>query len=430
MALEISFAVDPDKDIWDKGGECFVVSNAKKKRVEVNWKKLADSEKERFQQAKQKELDAWIKNKVVEMVSKKGVAKHRIMRMRWILSYKSGADDVDKAGQAKTKARLVLLGFEDPDIDVLKTDSPTLSRVARQLVLAIAANQKWKLKAGDVATAFLQGEEETRLIYGEPPADVRDMLKMSEHQVLKLLKAGYGLINAPIKWHKRFVEKAKECGWVQHHLDPCLFMCYDDEDQLCGLMGVHVDDALVGGSGRHYDKCFDQLTKALEWSRWKEWSFEFCGIHIEQDADLNITVDQAKYVAGLHPITVSRERGKQEGAKLTSSEETQLRALLGGLQWHATSVASYLQCGVSMLQGEVKQATVKTLIQANKLLRQAKAYGNIKMRFTKLGELQDLVIGVFSDAAWANRPDEGSQGAYLVFVSPPSVLTGSEVNFS
>ena len=60
-----------------------MISNAKKKKVEIKWKTLSDEEKQRFHEAKKKELDAWLKNNVLEIVSRKGISRSRIMRMRW-----------------------------------------------------------------------------------------------------------------------------------------------------------------------------------------------------------------------------------------------------------------------------------------------------------------------------------------------------------
>ena len=56
----------------------------------------------------------------------------RIMRMRWVLVFKAA----DK-GQVKAKARIVILGFSDPDVGLINTKSPTMSRRSRQLLLQL-----------------------------------------------------------------------------------------------------------------------------------------------------------------------------------------------------------------------------------------------------------------------------------------------------
>ena len=80
------------------------------------------------------------------------VAPDRILRARWVLAWRTGA-----GGEQRAKARLVLQGFNDPDLleGKLETSSPTLCRTARQTLLAIACNENWEKWVSDVATAFL-----------------------------------------------------------------------------------------------------------------------------------------------------------------------------------------------------------------------------------------------------------------------------------
>ena len=59
--------------------------------VEVNERKMTESDRNLFIKAKELELQSWI---------------DRIMRARWVLTWKSSG---------KAKARLCVLGFQDPD---------------------------------------------------------------------------------------------------------------------------------------------------------------------------------------------------------------------------------------------------------------------------------------------------------------------------
>ena len=75
------------------------------------------------------------------------------MTMRWVHTWK-----VDEhTGETKAKARLVVKGFTDPDVTEIRSESPTLSRLSRQLIL----------RKGDANTAFLSGvreEDRTRRV--------------------------------------------------------------------------------------------------------------------------------------------------------------------------------------------------------------------------------------------------------------------------
>ena len=90
-------------------------------------------------------------------------------------------------------------GFTDPDLTEIRSESPTLSRLSRQLIQQIAASQGFRLRKGDVKTAFLSGdrEEARQEEYVERPQELRNKLQITREQVLKLGTAVYGLRNAP-----------------------------------------------------------------------------------------------------------------------------------------------------------------------------------------------------------------------------------------
>jgi hypothetical protein len=143
-AVEISLDVFAEELTQVRGLEraieaCYATSVAKKRKVEVRLKGLDDKEKLAFRGAKKKEFSQWLSNKVLELASTRGIPRSRIIRCRWVLTFKDSEPD-DKAdilkvldyagvpnqdvdekfsnlGDGRTaKARLVILGYEDPDL--------------------------------------------------------------------------------------------------------------------------------------------------------------------------------------------------------------------------------------------------------------------------------------------------------------------------
>ena len=53
---------------------------------------------------------------------------------------------------------------------------------------------------------------------------------------------------------------------------------------------------------------------------------------------------------------------------LMDKEITQVRGLLGSLQWPGVQTSPHLQCSTSMLAGQITKATVQTLHECNRLL--------------------------------------------------------------
>ena len=86
-------------------------------------------------------------------------------------------------GSTKAKARLVVRGFEDPELGSLLTASPTCGRGMYRLAVQLCANRGWIPSCIDITTAFLQGEPLNRDVYLAPPRGYAD-----DDVVWKLLK--------------------------------------------------------------------------------------------------------------------------------------------------------------------------------------------------------------------------------------------------
>ena len=96
----------------------------------------------------------------------KGLDKKRVMQMRWVLTTKPTPEG------AVAKARLVVLGFQQRNLTQVQAAAPTMSRVSRNMLLCMAASQGFKLRSGDVTSAFLQAKkslEHEDLVVWAPP---------------------------------------------------------------------------------------------------------------------------------------------------------------------------------------------------------------------------------------------------------------------
>ena len=139
---------------------------------EVSEKKLSVSERLQMIDAKKAELQSYFANKVWEFEDPKPGDSARTISARWVLTFKQ-----DPPGSTpRAKARLVLRGFQDPDMGSIETSSPTAARQAKFVLLALAPVMSWTLYAGDVKTAFLSGSTFARRILVRLPADCRPLL--------------------------------------------------------------------------------------------------------------------------------------------------------------------------------------------------------------------------------------------------------------
>ena len=161
--------------------------------------------------------------------------------------------DTEKTTKAP-KARLIVLGYEDPQLCELDRDSPTLSKLARMLILQFAASSGWDIGSFDIRIAFLRGSDDSRQLGLEPPIELRNKMNLADDEIVQLLKGAYGRVDAPLLWFREFQKGLLELQFTQSPFDPCLFTLQDKRGQTCGLIGIHVDDGIGGGNEYYHHK--------------------------------------------------------------------------------------------------------------------------------------------------------------------------------
>jgi azurin len=147
-----------------------------------------------------------------------------VMGMRWVLTRK--ADQT-------AKARLVVLGFQAHNLCEVETSSPTMSKLGRNCVLAIAAAMGFIVKSGDVTSAFLQTgislEDENLHVLAPPELSAIFGAQHGEQLVLKVREAFYGWAPAPRKWFEKCVNTMPKLNWKQLKGDRYIFALYETE---------------------------------------------------------------------------------------------------------------------------------------------------------------------------------------------------------
>ena len=401
----------------------FLVSAAKRQRSEVKMTQLNTEDKQRFEAAKAKEVESWITTGTIAKILRNKLPVENIMRCRWILTWK----EVDTAGQEdqnpkhKPKARLVVLGYEDPQVDSIPRDSPTMSKLARMLVLQYAASKRWNIQSFDVQTAFLRGSEQSSRVLGmEPPEEMRQRLKLKPQEVVQLLKGAYGRVDAPYLWFMELKSGLETLGFQQCPFDPCLFtLTHPVTKQTEGLIGVHVDDGLCCGS-TYFQQKLNELETRFPFGSKKSRDFTFTGLKIHQKENYAIEVDQTQYVKDIHAIAITRERRAQTTSLVTESERQQLRAVIGSLQYAAVNTRPDLCSRLGWLQSRINQATVDTLISANRILHEAKQHADFGITVQPI-DLTDVRFVAFSDASFASEKCPDSHQGMLIAAAHKSI---------
>ena len=159
-----------------------------------------EAKRERFLAAKNAELAQWEKLKVYEVVP---FTEQKLIDPRWVLTNNVVLGEKG----LKAKARLCVKGFQDPDIDDTCTMSPTGGKLTWRLCISLCVQNNWAPNTIDVKTAFLQGKPLDREVFMRPPPE----RNIGANECLRLLKAVYGLVDAPRKCRERTYVQLGSC---------------------------------------------------------------------------------------------------------------------------------------------------------------------------------------------------------------------------
>ena len=359
-----------------------------------------EAKTDRFVIAKNAELEQWKTLKVYNVVPFTG---QKLIDPRWVLTNKVVLGEKEM----KAKARLCVKGFQDPDIDDIFTMSPTGGKLTWRLCISLCVQNNWAPNTIDVKTAFLQGEPLDRKVYMKPPPE----MNIENDKCLLLLKAVYGLGDAPRKWYEAVKKRLFGLDLVMHKYDPGLFLMYNEDGHLVGFMFVHVDDFFYGGMEWFHTNVIAKFEKAFPIGAKHKNNFLYLGMLIETVYEngriKEILVDQVAYIAGLTPIPVDKNARTPH---MTPALHSEYRTLIGGMSWVVTQSRPDLSFDVSALSGSLASPMVEDLFRANKVLAKMQRT-DIRLRYPFLrGELS--LIG-FSDSSYANLPGGATGGGLL-----------------
>ena len=189
--------------------------------TEVRYEKLTPQFKKLFDRAKDREVSSFVQSEAVrkctEAEEQEGWESGRVIGCRWVLTWKSTSpDDLPAAqqdaktnpntlftpnGEKKSKARIVLLGYQHPDLlqPQFRSSSPVQATISRHLTFQMSIQRQWAIEGLDLSTAFLQTEknQEQHRLWTQGTAELRSALGVSQHGLLRILKDFYGSTTAP-----------------------------------------------------------------------------------------------------------------------------------------------------------------------------------------------------------------------------------------
>ena len=413
---------------WDKffqNPEAYFTGALRRRAVEVSERRLSAEDRAKFKEAKAKEVRNFIAARAFEALPEHmKPSRDQAIGMRWLLTWKP-----QDTGEVRAKARAILLGYQDPNYEFRSTTAPVMSRQTRQLFLQAAANRQWRIQKGDITGAFLQGREYPSELFCVPCDEILESMNLPSGSIVRLKRACYGLVDAPLEWYRTVAEFLESIGLTRLWSDACAWV-WRPQGVLRGMVTGHVDDFLFGGAedDSGWQEIIRLIKERFKWGDWDQDRFVQCGVLIETTSE-GFTLSQPTYLSNLEEIHINAQRRKDRSAETTDWEKTQLRALLGGLSWYAQQTGPHLAAEVSLMLSEVSKSRVETIIQANLFLQHAKNRKDHKLQIFKQRD-EDMQFYAWVDAANKNRVDDGSTQGIFIGAASRQLMQGSVCHIS
>ncbi|GKE57051.1 retrovirus-related pol polyprotein from transposon TNT 1-94 [Tanacetum coccineum] len=201
-------------------------------------------------------------------------------------------DAQNKDSDESTVVKEVPLTIEDQDLQK-KFENLMLQEIIAHTHMenqGFASFMGFSVYQMDVKSAFLYGNI-TEEVYVNQPLGFVD--PHHPNKVYKVIKALYGLHQAPRAWYERLSTFLLKHGYRRGAIDKTLFIKRDRKDIM--LVQVYVDDIIFGSTKTSMVKEFEELMqKEFTMSSMGELTF-FLGLQVKQST-AGIFISQAKYV--------------------------------------------------------------------------------------------------------------------------------------
>ncbi|GJY65426.1 putative ribonuclease H-like domain-containing protein [Tanacetum coccineum] len=182
-------------------------------------------------------------------------------------------------------------GKQEEGIDYDEVFAPVARIEAIRLFLAFASFMGFIVYQMDVKSAFLYGTIDEEVYVSQPPGFVDP-----DHptKVYKVVKALYGLHQAPRAWYATLSTFLEKHGYKRGTIDKTLFIRRNKKDIM--LVQVYVDDIIFGSTNKSWCDEFEALMQSrFQMSSMGELTF-FLGLQVKQNKG-GIFISQDKYVA-------------------------------------------------------------------------------------------------------------------------------------
>ncbi|GJZ81768.1 putative ribonuclease H-like domain-containing protein [Tanacetum coccineum] len=335
---------------------------------------------------------------------------HRAIGTKWV--YRNKKDE--RGIVIKNKARLVAQGHtQEEGIDYDEVFAPVARIEAIRLFLAYASYMGFMVYQMDVKSAFLYGQIEEE-VYVCQPLGFEDL----DHpdKVYKVVKALYGLHQAPRAWYDTLANYLLSNGFQRGKIDQTLFIKRKQGHIL--LVQIYVDDIIFGSTKKELCDEFEKFIKdKFQMSSMGELTF-FLGLQVQQKKK-GIFTSQDKYV---HEILrkynytdvksastpTDLDKPLVQDGDAADVDEHLYRSMIGSLMYLTASRPDIMFAVCACARFQVSPKT-SHLLAVKRIFRYLKAKPSLGLWYSK-DSLWELVAYTDSDYAGATQDKKSTTG--------------------
>ncbi|GJT40836.1 putative ribonuclease H-like domain-containing protein [Tanacetum coccineum] len=335
---------------------------------------------------------------------------HRAIGTKWV--YRNKKDE--RGIVIRNKARLVAQGHtQEEGIDYDEVFAPVARIEAIRIFLAYASYMGFTVYQMDVKSAFLYGQIEEEVYVCQPPG-----FEDPDHpdKVYKVVKALYGLHQAPRAWYDTLATYLLSNGFQRGQIDQTLFIKSQKGHIL--LVQIYVDDIIFGSTKKELCDEFEKLMKdKFQMSSMGELTF-FLGLQVQQRKK-GIFISQDKYV---HEILRKFNYSDVKSASTPTDLEKPLvkdgdaddvdehlyRSMIGSLMYLTTSRPDIMFAVCACARFQVSPKT-SHLLAVKRIFRYLKGKPSLGLWYSKDSPLE-LVAYTDSDYAGATLDRKSTTG--------------------
>ncbi|GJV93540.1 putative ribonuclease H-like domain-containing protein [Tanacetum coccineum] len=327
---------------------------------------------------------------------------HRAIGTKWV--YRNKKDE--RGIVIRNKARLVAQGHtQEEGIDYDEVFAPVARIEAIRIFLAYASYMGFRVYQMDVKSAFLYGQIEEEVYVCQPPG-----FEDPDHpeKVYKVVKALYGLHQAPRAWYETLANYLLSNGFQRGKIDQTLFIKRQKGHIL--LIQIYIDDIIFGSTKELCDEFEKLLKDKFQMSSMGELTF-FLGLQIQQKKK-GIFISQDKYVNEIlrkynytdvksASTLVDLEKPLFQDGDATYVDEHLYRSMIGSLMYLTTSRPDIMFAVCACARFQVSPKT-SHLLAVKRIFRYLKGKPTLGLWYSKDSPLE-LVAYTDSDYAGATQ---------------------------